>query len=75
MSTFFSAGPFNMPPFHTSNANSPTIIINAIAQIALLAAPFPSSAISIFPSKKDSAMFTERHLANRMPIAVFRVFF
>jgi hypothetical protein len=52
MSTFFSAGPFKIPPFHTTSAKSPTIIINAIAQMALLAAPFPSSAILIAPPKK-----------------------
>jgi len=50
MSTFFSVGAFKIPPFQTTNANNPTIMINAIAQIALLAALLPSSAMFKYPS-------------------------
>jgi hypothetical protein len=68
ISTFFSAGPpFRSPPFQTTNANRPTIMINAIAQMALLAALLPSSAIM----KSSSSILlkpTLSQLANRMPI-------
>jgi hypothetical protein len=53
MSTFFSVPP-RKPPLQTTSANNPTIIISAIAQIALLAALFPSSAINKFPPNKSS---------------------